>query len=82
MHVELKGKAIAAALRRDRDLYHNTGNAHHPSGPSFGRGRQFLVVFGWPTPVGGDKEAGGPTVAANGAKPPRFRQQIPPLHGQ
>ena len=27
--MNLKEKAIAAALQRDHDLYHNTGNAHH-----------------------------------------------------
>lgn len=27
--MDLKTKAVTAALQRDRDLYHNTGNAHH-----------------------------------------------------
>jgi hypothetical protein len=27
--MDLKIKAVTAALQRDRDLYHNTGNAHH-----------------------------------------------------
>jgi hypothetical protein len=28
-YMDLKIKAVTAALQRDRDLYHNTGNAHH-----------------------------------------------------
>jgi hypothetical protein len=29
VNMDLKTKAVTAALQRDRDLYHNTGNAHH-----------------------------------------------------